>query len=206
MNRFHKITALLTASALSMVLFGGCMSGGPTIAEEDLPYGATMRESKSDFALSVSYDRRFVNEEQVTVLTDYLAAIQNCDGAMYHDNTFGFYADYQLNDVYEGQYESYDDMMTALHASVAEATADDFSYVMVTVTDFTQERVSSGLGTMTEVLAGISGEEDFEQSLTGWWAVEMEWLISYNGGASSVLVQEQWLYMYERDGRYYCVM
>ena len=206
MKMLHRISALLTAAVMGAVLFTGCMSAGPTIAEEDLPYGATMRETKTTFALPVSYDRRFLNDAQVTVLTDYFSAVQNCDGEAYAANTLDFYADYQLNEVYSEQYESMDDMMTALHASVAEATAEDFNYNMITVTDFTQERVTSGLNTMIDVLTDISGNPDFEQTLTNCWAVEMEWLLVYNGGASNVIVNEQYVYMFEIDGAYYCVM
>ncbi len=206
MKMLHRISALLTAAVMGAVLFTGCMSAGPTIAEEDLPYGATMRETKTTFALPVSYDRRFLNDAQVTVLTDYFSAVQNCDGEAYAANTLDFYADYQLNEVYSEQYESMDDMMTALHASVAEATAEDFTYHMITVTDFTQERVTSGLNTMIDVLTDISGNPDFEQTLTNCWAVEMEWLLVYNGGASNVIVNEQYVYMFEIDGAYYCVM
>ena len=206
MKMLHRISALLTAAVMGAVLFTGCMSAGPTIAEEDLPYGATMRETKTTFALPVSYDRRFLNDAQVTVLTDYFSAVQNCDGEAYAANTLDFYADYQLNEVYSEQYESMDDMMTALHASVAEATAEDFIYNMITVTNFTQERVTSGLNTMIDVLTDISGNPDFEQTLTNCWAVEMEWLLVYNGGASNVIVNEQYVYMFEIDGAYYCVM
>ena len=206
MKMLHRISALLTAAVMGAVLFTGCMSAGPTIAEEDLPYGATMRETKTTFALPVSYDRRFLNDAQVTVLTDYFSAVQNCDGEAYAANTLDFYADYQLNEVYSEQYETMDDMMTALHASVAEATAEDFNYNMITVTDFTQERVTSGLNTMIDVLTDISGNPDFEQTLTNCWAVEMEWLLVYNGGASNVIVNEQYVYMFEIDGAYYCVM
>jgi hypothetical protein len=69
---------------MGAVLFTGCMSAGPTIAEEDLPYGATMRETKTTFALPVSYDRRFLNDAQVTVLTDYFSAVQANHGHSGH--------------------------------------------------------------------------------------------------------------------------
>ena len=38
MKMLHKISALLTAAVMGAVMFTGCMSNGPTIAEEDLPY------------------------------------------------------------------------------------------------------------------------------------------------------------------------
>lgn len=202
----HKISALVMAAILGTVMFTGCSSNETTIEEEDLPYGATMREARTTYALPISYDRRFVNDEQLAALTDYLSAVQNCDGTLYRESTLDFYADYQLNEVYAGQYEDMDAMMTALHASVAEATAEDFTYAMITIDDFSQERVTTGLGTMIEVLTDISGDEAFTQSVDNCWAVNMQWMLVYNGGASNVIINDQYVYMFEIDGAYYCVM
>lgn len=204
--RLHNITALLSVLVLGASVLTGCGSNGPSIKEEELPYGATMREDKSGNSLPITYDRRFMNEEQAAVLTDYLYAVQTCDGDLYKKNTLDFYADYQLNEIYAGKYEDLDAMMTALHASVAEATAEDFTYVMITVDNFTQERSVSGLGTMLEVLTKISGDENFTDTVTDCWAVEMQWLLVYDGGASSVVVNEQYVYMFEIGGKYYCMM
>lgn len=204
--RFHNITALLSVLVLGASVLTGCGSNGPTIKEEELPYGATMREDKSSHSLPITYDRRFMNEEQAAVLTDYLYAVQTCDGDLYKKNTLDFYADYQLNEIYAGQYEDLDAMMTALHSSVASATAEDFTYVMITVDNFTQERSVSGLGTMLEVLTDISGDKNFTDTVTDCWAVEMQWLLIYDGGASSVVINEQYVYMFEIGGKYYCMM
>lgn len=207
MKCLHKTAALLTAILMGAVLCTGCKNQNqPSYTEEELPYGATMRESKTGYAVPISYDRRFVNEEQVKVLTDYLSAIQTCDGELYKTNTLDFYAEYQLNEVYEGQYANYDEMIGALHAAIAEMTAEDFTFTMVTVENFTQERVASGLDGMIDILTDFSDDENFSQTLDNCWAVEMQWLMHYNGGASSVIVNEQRLYMFEIDGQYYCVM
>ncbi len=206
MNRLHKISAILTAAMLGAVMFTGCMDKEVNIAEEDLPYGATMREAKTTYAVPVTYDRRFVNEAQLTALTDYLAAIQNGDGAGYAASTLDFYADYQLNEVYSTQYKTMDEMVVALQGSVAEITADDFAFAMVTIDDFTQERVVSGLNTMIEILSKIDENGDFMSDVDNCWALDMQWLIRYNNGGSSMLVEDQYVFMFEIDGKYYCVM
>lgn len=206
MKAMHRINALALAACLGAVMLTGCGNEGVNIAEEDLPYGATMREAKTTYALPVSYDRRFINDAQLTVLTDYLSAIQTCDGAAYAENTLDFYVDYQVGTVYKDSISSADELMTVLHDGIAEMTAADFEFVMVTVDDFTQERVTTGLGTMLEVLSDISGDAAFMDSVDNCWAVEMEWLLRYDGGGSSVLISEQLVYMFEVDGEYFCVM
>ncbi len=205
MNRLHKLWALAAAVVMGGTMLTGCGRNEINMTEEELPYGSTMREARTTYAIPVSYDRRFLNDKQLTAITDYFSAVQNCDGELYLANTLDFYADYQINEVYAGQYETFDDMMTALHASVAEATAEDFEYAQITIEDFTQERVSSGLGTMQEFLADIGGAE-FTENLTNCWSVNMQWLIRYNNGASSVVINDQYVYLFEVDGNYYCVM
>lgn len=204
MYQFRKLTAFFSALVMAVTLTG-CMSSGPSVAEEDLPYGATMRESKTTFALPVSYDRRFLNDAQITALTDYLSSIQNCDGEAYANNTIDFYADYQLNEVYQDTYETFDEMLTDMHTSIANSTADDFQFNMITVTGFSQERVSSGMNTMIELLADISGNAEFEQTLTNCWTVRMDWMIRYNG-SSTAIVEDRLIYLFEIEGEYYCVM
>ncbi|MBE6849155.1 MAG: hypothetical protein E7502_04515 [Ruminococcus sp.] len=204
MYQFRKLTAFFSALVMAVTLTG-CMSNGPSVAEEDLPYGATMRESKTTFALPVSYDRRFLNDAQITAITDYLSSIQNCDGEAYANNTIDFYADYQLNEVYQDTYETFDEMLADMHTSIANSTADDFQFNMITVTGFSQERVSSGMNTMIELLADISGNADFEQTLTNCWTVRMDWMIRYNG-SSTAIVEDRLIYLFEIEGEYYCVM
>ena len=206
MKSLHKIGALLTAVLLGSTMLTGCMDKEVNIAEEDLPYGATMREAKTTYALPVSYDRRFVNEAQLKVLTDYLYAIQEGNGDGYAANTLDFYAEYQLNEVYSDKYKTMDELITALQGSVAEMTGKDFEFAMVTIDGFTQERVTSGLNTMIEILDKINGESDFMSEVDNCWALDMDWLIRYNSGGASALVQEQYVFMYEIDGKYFCGM
>lgn len=206
MRSLHKIITLLAAATLCGTMLTGCMDKEINIAEEDLPYGATMRETKTTYALPVSYDRRFVNEAQLKVLTDYLYAIQTGDGDGYAANTLDFYAEYQLKEVYSTQYKTMDEMITALQGSVAELTGKDFEFAMVTIDGFTKERDTSGLNTMIEILDKLDGDADFLDSIDNCWALDMDWLIRYNNGGSSALVQEQYVFMFEIDGQYYCVM
>lgn len=206
MNSLHKIGALLTAVLLGSVMLTGCMDKEVNIAEEDLPYGATMREAKTTYALPVSYDRRFVNEAQLKAVTDYLYAIETGDGEGYAANTLDFYAEYQLEEVYGDKYKTMDEMITALQGSVAELTGKDFEFAMVTIDGFTKERDTSGLNTMIEILDKLDGDADFKGSITNCWALDMDWLIRYNNGGSTALVQEQYVFMFEIDGKYYCVM
>ncbi len=203
MKCFHRTAALLAAAVLACCALTGC-GEGYNLAEEDMPYGATIREDKSTYAVPVSYDRRFLNEEQLTVITNYIAAIQNSDAALYTASTLDFYAEYQLNEVYSENYSTMDEMVAALHQSVADGTGNNFTYNMVNIEDCTQESVTSGLDTMLEILETIDEENDFISTVDNCWALNMEWFIKYDGG--SMIVSDQKLFMVEIDGEYFCVM
>lgn len=203
MKCLNRAVLLMTAALIGCCAMTGC-GGGEDIAEEDLPYGATMREAKTTYAVPLSYDRRFLNEEQLTVIADYLAAIQNSDAALYTENTLDFYADYQLNEVYSESYSTMDEMVAALHQSVADDTGEDFKFAMVTIDDCTQEGVASGLDTMIEILETIDEENDFASTVDNRWALNMEWVITYEGG--SRVASDQILFLLEIDGEYFCVM
>jgi hypothetical protein len=172
--------------------------------EDELPYGATMRTDKTSYSLPVTYDRRFLNEAQVTAVTDYLAGVQNCDTELYLASTLQFYVDYQFNEVYEGSYDSMDAFVAALNSSIAENTADDFTFSMITIDEFTTEQNVSGLATMLELLDNIN--EGFSDTVENCWSLEVEWVLSYNGGEDTLAVSDQRLFLVEVDGAYYCIM
>ncbi len=202
MKPFRYI-ALLTA-ALCLSAFTACGSQGPSMSEGDLPYGATMREDKSSYAVPVTYDRRFLEEAQLTAVANYLSAIQTSDAALYESVTLDFYSEHQLNDIYAGQYANMDEMVAALHKSIADTTADDYAFRMVTIEDCTTEQITSGLNTILQILENIDESDNFEETVDACWALNMEWILGYTGG--SLIVSDQKLYLLEIDGKYYCVM
>ncbi len=204
MKALHRYTAL----ALSLVLgaaMTGCMEDPGHIREEDLPYGATMKEMRTTYAIPMSYDRRFINEEQAAAIADYYAGIQNNDTALYLQSTFDFYVDYQITEMYADSYETRDEFVNGLRLSIVNQTAEDFRFNMVTVAELTEERVASRLDEMLNMLGELSGNENFVESVDSCYALKMDWSIAYDGGAQYVNAEDQELFLIEIDGKYYCV-
>lgn len=204
MKLFHKYTAL----ALALVMGGaltGCMEDEGYIAEEDLPYGATMKEMRTSFSVPMSYDRRFINEEQAAVIADYHAGIQNQDTELYIQSTFDFYIDYQLNEMFADLYKSREEYVDGLHLSMSQQSGEDFKFNMITVSGMTEERVASRLDEMLNMLQDLSGDENFKDSVDSCYAITLEWSVAYNDGAQYLNAKDQKLFLIEIDGRYYCV-
>ena len=204
MQKRYRITALLLA-ALCLPL-AGCSREPDFEKESELPYGATMREDKVSFAIPMTYDRRFIDDPQVTAVADFLASIQNADGDLYRSSTFDYYADYQVNEVYS--YKTAQELVQALHDSVASYSGDDFTFNMVLINDFTTDRDTTNLSDAFGLLDGIAPESTPKPSETieEAWDLTVEWDIAYNGGESYYVVEEQHVLLFKDGDKYLCMM
>ena len=122
MNAIKRLTALTLALLCAAPVLTGCGKKEESIAEDEMPYGSTMREDKNTFAVPMTYDRRFLEEEQVAKVAELCAAVQNADSTLYESATFPFYAQYQMDQVYS--LESMDALMDRLHSGLAAGTAE----------------------------------------------------------------------------------
>lgn len=204
------------ACALMLVIslsagFTGCTNQKQEInmTEEELPYGATMRSDKNSFAVPMTYDRRFISEEQIAVVADYFAAIQNQDTELYLASALPVYTDYQIQEVYS--YQEVGELVAGLHEGIAGQTGDDFVFSMILVNAFSQDTTFGGLEAILDLLDHLedpdaeSGEK-FSERMQGAWALELEWNLLYDQQSSSGTVESQWVYLFQIDGQYYCCM
>lgn len=206
MLKFRNIGFLLILVLAALVLTGcTAASRKSDYSEEEMPYGATMKKVNS-FVLPIEYDRRYLNDEQLTVITNYLYSIQTKDAELYTASTIDFYADYQLNEVYHDTYKTMDELVGALHDVVSSSTGDDFSFTLLTVSDLTTETGASGLGSTIKLLENISPEKNFKDTIDKCWALEVNWLLSYQEGNSSAYSENNRIYLLEIGGKYYCMM
>lgn len=195
------------ACVLSVFLLTGCAGSQQEISmtEDELPYGATMRENSTSFAVPMAYDRRFVNEEQVAVVADYFAAIQNQDTELYLASALPLYTEYQIQKVYS--YQDTGELVTALHQGIAGQTGEDFQFSMISVSEFVQDTSFGGLEAMLDLLDHVSDSgQKFSEQIQGAWALELEWNVLYHEQSSSGVVDSQWVYLFQIDDQYYCCM
>lgn len=199
----HILT--ITAAIFLCLMLAGCESRKQKMdyTEDELPYGATMREDKQSYAVPVGYDRRFINEEQIAAVANYYAAMEQNSAELYMAATLDFYAKYQQEEVYKNTYRTMDEMVGAMHQSIADRLGGDFTFDMVTVSACTQEANASGLEGMLDLLDKISGEEDFRSTVDNCWALETDWIV--RAGNTSAVSENNQLYLLEIGGKYYCV-
>lgn len=173
--------------------------------EEELPYGATMKSDKNSYAVPMTWDRRFLDENQISAVADYLGAIQNADGELYDSVALPLYTNYQINEVYDG-YENTQELVNALHEGLVGILADDFAFDMVLVNALSDDRSSGGLEAMMKLLDGISENGKFSDTIQNAWSLELEWEFSYNNGEGNGRTENQYVYLFQIEDQYYCCM
>lgn len=211
MKWYQQSAALLLAGVMGTGCLTGCGGGSgkkTSYTEEELPYGSTMRSNKTSYAVPITYDRRFLDEAQVEAVAGYLGAIQNNDAELFASYSIDLYTDYQINEVYNGDYSTLEELVGALHLVIASQTAEDFKFTMVTISDYTTERNVSGMSNLLDLLDSISedGRFSFSATVEDAWTLELEWSLTYNDGGSYGSAEQQKLYLLLVDGAYYCAM
>ena len=201
MKLIRKVTALLLCAA-GLAGFSACGKKGMTYEEEELPYGSTMRQNKTSYPVPITYDRRYLNEEQITAVTGLLGGIQNADAELYTNSTLDFYAAYQLN-VYEAA--STEAMVQQFHDNLAKTTGEDFTFAMALINEIAQDRDNGNIASMLTLLDGIyEGSGKFSDTVEEVYDLTMEWDITYTGGTQ--VLDDEHIYLLKTADGYFAVM
>ena len=191
---------------LACLMLTGCASQKQKMnyTEEELPYGATMKSDKNSYTVPMTWDRRFLQPEQISAVADYLGAIEQNNPELYASVALPLYTEYQVNEVYD--YQNVEELVNALHEGLLGQLADDFQMDMILVNEFSNDRNSGGLQAMLKLLDGISEDKPFSETIQNAWSLNLEWEFSYNNGEGSGRTENQYLYLFQIEDKYYCCM
>lgn len=169
---------------------------------DDLDYGATMRDN-TDYAIPVTYDKRFLEDAEVEVLASYYSAIQDQDADLFDECVAEFYIDYYLENAYGGllnsdayiaqQYDTFQDQLDGA----------DVAFALITVTSCTEDETAedSGITYLKDMCAKLIGEEECEASWDGCKLLTIEPTLT--DGTDSFVGGEINLFIVQLDGSYY---
>ena len=191
---------------LACLMLTGCASQKQktSYTEEELPYGATMKSDKNSYTVPMTWDRRFLEPEQISAVADYLGAIEQNNPELYASVALPLYTDYQVQEVYD--YQNVEELVRALHEGLLGQLADDFQMDMILVNEISDDRNSGGLQAILKLLDGISEGTPFSETIQNAWSLNLEWEFSYNNGEGSGRTENQYLYLFQIDDKYYCCM
>lgn len=205
----------LFLAALALTAFTGCGSNsesGTTIQEEDLPYGATMRLEKDRFSVPVQYDRRFLPDGAVQVVSDYYLSFQTQDLALFESVQTEQYMQYRLEDVYGGEYTN-QGILEASHESMVSFVGEEYVVALVDITYATSEKAVSNIPTVLDMLDSVSEAADntkVSEQIPEIYEIKVDLYVDTaasgaKGYTSLNPVTDEVLYVFSLDGSWYLV-
>ncbi len=159
----HRLLTAVCALLLMGCSLTGCGASNSTddIAEEQLPYGATI-SSDSSRSMTFSYDKRFLDDALVDKLYTYYHAIETKDGEAFGSVLFPLYHDYQLTALYENTLTD-QDIIDRTYDSIKEYFGYDFAYTFVDVTNLaSQIGESSSRDALAVMLDQLAEDQDMK--------------------------------------------
>ncbi|MDE6102351.1 MAG: hypothetical protein K2F73_05185, partial [Ruminococcus sp.] len=123
-----------TSSTDGNALVSDDMGKDVNIAENDLPFGATMIDLISDrggVPVSISYEKRFMTEDEAKKISDYISAMNNCDAELMKNTCYPPYLDYIVNQYEDTDIQGY---LDSIHSDIVSSYTDgefDFNYIIV---------------------------------------------------------------------------
>lgn len=105
---------------------------GMNVDEDEMPFGATMTDLyPDDVPIAISYENRFITEDEAKKVSDYISAINSCDAELMQKTCYSSYLDYLVE-----QYENSDvqDYLDERHKTIQNNYTNgefDFNYILI---------------------------------------------------------------------------
>lgn len=206
-NRMLCRAAAVCLTAVLSISLSACGEGakkeesGEDIPMEDLEYGATMRDS-DDFSIPLEYDKRYLEEPELQVLTDYFTAVQNEDTEGCTSTVLDFYLQYLLDNAFGGLFDA-DAYVTQQHRDFAEHLGGaDFTFSYLQVTDCKrQDEAGTGVDYLTDMFDTLEGEGYSKTHLEDCKTLTVQ--LTLTDGENSFTTESMPLYVVKIDDAYY---
>lgn len=189
-----------------------------SVAEEDLPYGATMvqltPELNDKVKMNVEYDRRFLCEDEAVLLANYFTALNDKDAELFKSLYYMNNADYLSKK--QGAEDSLD-LITKLDEQLEKDVIGSefkFNYVL---TDECVSPADENLDSSYNFdnadfylssYAESEGVEDIKSKITSRKGIKLDVMYDTDSGNYSLtnkLGSDTIIYIYQIDGQYYIV-
>jgi len=183
-----------------------------SMAQEDLPYGATITQLKPEYnenlKIGIEYDNRYLTEEQATKLSDYVAALSESDGELLSKT---FYPPVLEHIIESSEKADADEYVAGIHDNIRDNYIGyDFKFDYILVENCLTESdpdSDTNFSSVDSTIIGYGGEEladkitdrklvtfDIEYGIDG---EEGSYMLSTSTSTSSTL------YIYTIDGEIY---
>lgn len=226
-----KTAALLSASVL-MTAMTACssesghdhehhiveddLSDDVNVEEENLPYGATMTSLKKDHndkvKIDIDFDPRYFTEDgeqdypEIYLITDYIEAMQNKDGAAINEIFYKPYLDYLMSRTSYADSQAYiDSFMNKITSKTGDGIEFNYAVVDTCLNENESENLTE-FEAIDSTLDEITGE-NISEKVQSRKLVYVDIFFSGSEGNYSQLNEclgnDLSVYIYNIDGRYY---
>ncbi|MBQ8515672.1 MAG: hypothetical protein IJ496_09775 [Ruminococcus sp.] len=193
---------LMLAGVMLASMLTGCSEEAENVAEEDLPYGATMITSSTENGAPVTYDRRFFDEEEIQTLSSYFYALETQDAELLDETTLDVYTDFVVEALYQGL-AGFDGLLTQMSGTFAVEENVPYTIKDVEITAYytIEEDANTDLENLYNMLSELSGEENYAQRI-GAGGKSITYTIITESDGEAKTMKDQMLFLIQVDGQY----
>lgn len=180
---------------------------GINVNEDEMPFGATMTDlyAPDDVPVSISYENRFMTEDEAKKISDYISAINTCDAELMKKTCYSSYLDYLIE-----QYENTDvqNYLDDRHNTIANNYTSgefDFDYILInSLMDENDNESDTGFSKLDEKI--FSKSPDAEITSRKMVGIDVLYSLENDNGSYSLSARtgsNMILYIYTIDGQIY---
>ena len=184
------------------------LGDGINVNADDMPFGATMTDLYSDHdgvPISISYENRFMTEDEARKISDYISAINTCDAELMKSTCYPSYLDYLVT-----QYENKDvqDYLDTRHNTIANNYAGgefEFDYILInSLMDENDNDEDTGFSILDQKI--LENSPDAEITSRKMVGIDVLYTLKDADGSYSLSQHtgsDMMLYIYTIDGQIY---
>jgi hypothetical protein len=173
--------------------------------QQDMPYGATLADNKKDYKLRVQYDRRFLNEAQIKVVTNYFYAVKTKDKTLFDSVMVPYYEDYAKS--MSSEVKSTSDIINNSYLYLESNVGTGFDISMIDIVGAAKETTVSGIDTIKEFMDKIyekNGQGKFSEKVTQAYCLTVD--ITVKNKDLSNIVSGDKVYLFQVGNDYFMVV
>ncbi len=106
------------------------------ISEDEMPYGSTLSQLKTDVPIPIEYDNRFMTEEEGRKISEYFAAVGTKDADMLSEVSYDSYLELNFESMNVSSLQEY---VEGYYESIKSYTGEDYEFSFITVSDVTED-------------------------------------------------------------------
>lgn len=181
---------------------------GINVNEDEMPFGATMTDlysDRDDVPISISYENRFMTEDEARKISDYISAVNTCDAELMQNTCYPSYLEYLVS-----QYENSDvqDYLDERHKNIANNYTNgefDFDYIIInSLMDENDNESDTGFSRLDDKILEKSPDADItSRKMVG---IDVLYSLENDNGSYSFSTRtgsDMILYIYTIDGQIY---